>query len=203
MVLEVIAGPMFSGKSEELIKNIRKYLIAKKKVQVFKHGFDNRYGRECISSHNKSKIEAFIAMNTSDIINELKEDTDIIAIDEVQFFDEKIIDLCNNLADEKHVIVAGLNLNFLGQPFKFHKSEKTMADLMVFADKITKLFAVCTYKEGGKICGRPASRTQRIIDSKNPDAAKQLLVGGSESYEARCRYHHKPIIGQRRLNNKS
>jgi len=201
MVLEVITGPMFSGKSEELIRNIRKYLIAKKKVQVFKHGFDNRYAKESISSHNEAKIEAFIAINTSDIINELKDNTDVVAIDEVQFFDDNIIGLCNDLADKgKHVIVAGLNLNFLGQPFKFHNSEKTVADLMVFADKITKLFAVCTHKEGGKICGNPASRTQRMVDNRSPDVDKQLLVGGPESYEARCRFHHKPRFGQKPLN---
>jgi thymidine kinase len=201
MVLEVITGPMFSGKSEELIKNIRKNLIAKKKVQIFKHGFDSRYSKECLASHNKSKIEAFIAMNTSDIKNELKDGTEVVAIDEVQFFDDNIIQLCNKLADTgKHVIVAGLNLNFMGEPFKLHNSERTMAEFMVFADKITKLSAVCTFKEGSRICGKPATRTQRIADNKHTDSDFQVLVGGSESYEARCRVHHKPLAGQRRLN---
>jgi thymidine kinase len=204
MVLEVITGPMFSGKSEELIKNIRKQIIANKKVQIFKHGFDSRYSKKNIASHNKSKIEAFIAFNTSDIINELKDDTEVIAIDEIQFFDAKIIDLCNCLADRgRHVIVSGLNLNFLGEPFRFENSERTMAELIAYADNVTKLFAVCTYKEGGKICGMPASRTQRIIDSRNPDEKSQVLVGGTESYEARCRCHHKPGTGQKRLNSKN
>jgi thymidine kinase len=200
MVLEVIVGPMFAGKSEELIKNIRKYFIAHKKVQVFKHGFDSRYSKESISSHNHAKIEAFIAMNTQDIINELKPDTEIIAIDEVQFFDDAVIRLCNDLADRgKHVIVSGLGLNFYGEPFKFADSERTMAELMVLADKITSLTAVCTHKELGNICGMPATRTQRMVDDRDPDIVSQVLVGGSESYEARCRVHHKKRTGQKQL----
>jgi thymidine kinase len=204
MVLEVITGPMFSGKSEELIKNIRTYQIASKKIQVFKHGFDKRYSKECLSSHNENMIEAIIALSTADIRNALKEDTEVVAIDEVQFFDDAIIELCNDLADRGvHVIVTGLNLNYRGKPFKFANSEKTMADLIVYADKITKLSAVCTYRESGKICGRPATRTQRKVDDRDPHADNEVLVGGAESYEARCRYHHKPMTGQKKLNNKN
>jgi thymidine kinase len=185
------------------MRNIRKHNVTKKKIQVFKHGFDNRYSRECLSSHDKVKIEALNAMTSDDIVNALEAGTEVIVIDEVQFFDSKIIDLCNKWADEgREVIVAGLNLNFMGEPFRFSDSERTMAELIAKADKIIKLSAICTYKEGTKICGRPASRTQRIVDSKSPDAPAEILVGGPEQYEARCRHHHKPIAGQSTLNRR-
>ncbi|MBW3017444.1 thymidine kinase [Candidatus Woesearchaeota archaeon] len=209
MVLKVIIGPMFAGKSDELMRNIRKHRVTNKKIQIFKHSFDTRYSKQCLSSHDKVKIEANIAHSTNEILRTLDNDTEVVVIDEVQFFDDKIIDLCNHWANQgREVVVAGLNLNFLGQPFKFMNSEKTMADLIVTADKITKLSAVCTYRFGGKICGRPATRTQRIVDSKSPGEKAEVLVGGPESYEARCREHHRPISGQstliepKPLNNK-
>jgi len=203
MTLKVITGPMFSGKSDELLRNIRKHKVTKKKMQIFKHGFDNRYSKECLSSHDKVKIEAINAMTSEDILNSLEPDTEVIVVDEVQFFDGKIVDLCNKWADEgREVIVAGLNLNFMGEPFRFADSERTMAELLAKADKIIKLSAICTYKEGLRMCGRPASRTQRIVDSKSPEAPAEILVGGPEQYEARCRLHHKPIAGQSTLPNR-
>ncbi|MEA1939849.1 MAG: thymidine kinase [Candidatus Caldatribacteriota bacterium] len=179
--IEVICGSMFSGKSEELIRRVRRVQIAKKKVQVFKPAIDNRYEIQYIYSHNGSKVEAININNSSDIQKKLKPDTEVVAVDEVQFFDDNIIDISQKLADQgKRIIIAGLDQNFRGEPFG------PVPQLLAIAEYIDKLQAICM------VCGKSASRTQRLINghpAKYSDPT--ILVGAKESYEARCRRCHK------------
>jgi len=179
--IEVICGSMFSGKSEELIRRVRRVQIAKKKVQVFKPAIDNRYEIQYIYSHNGSKVEAVNIDNPNNILSMLKEDTEVVAIDEVQFFNDDIINISQKLADQgKRIIIAGLDQDFRGDPFG------PMPKLLAIAEYIDKLHAICM------ICGKTASRTQRLVDgvpAKYSDPT--ILVGAKESYEARCRRCHK------------
>ena len=191
--LEVITGCMFAGKTEELIRRINTLQFADKKVIVFKPAIDNRYEEDFIVSHAGSKIRSIAISEAIEIFDHLDEDVDVVAIDEVQFFDDKVIDVCEHLALEGlRVMVAGLDMDFKGEPFG------VIPTLLTQAEFVTKLTAVCT------VCGSPATRTQRIIDGEPASYFDPIvLIGASESYEARCRHHHvvkdKPSI-QKELN---
>jgi thymidine kinase len=176
--IEIVCGSMFSGKSEELIRRARRAKIAKQKVKVFKPFLDNRYAKDAVSSHNGENIEALRVEHPDDIWNCLDSDTQVVAIDEVQFFCPSIVAVCQELADKgKRVILAGLDQTFKAEPFG------PMPQLMAIAESVTKLHAICV------ICGEEASRSQRIIDGKPAsEDSPTILVGASESYEARCRH---------------
>ncbi|WP_338752018.1 thymidine kinase [Bacillus sp. FJAT-52991] len=179
--LEVICGSMFSGKSEELIRRVRRAQFAKQTIMVFKPVIDNRYSEESVVSHNGSSVIAKPIQSSATILAEVTPDVDIVAIDEAQFFDDDITNVAQTLADRGHrVVLAGLDQDFRGEPFG------PMPALMAAAELVTKLQAVCA------VCGSPASRTQRLI---NGQPAKYddpiILVGASESYEPRCRHHHE------------
>ena len=181
--IEVIAGPMYSGKSEELIRRVRRVKIAKQKVQVFKPEIDNRYSKDDVVSHCGEKEEAIAVKNSTQILELIDEDVEVVAIDEAQFFDEGIVKVVCDIADKhKRVICAGLDMDFKGEPFG------SMPDLMAIAEFVDKIQAVCMK------CGRPATRTQRLI---NGQPAKYddpiVLVGAKESYEARCRKCHEVL----------
>ncbi|RLG75305.1 MAG: thymidine kinase [Thermoprotei archaeon] len=183
--IEVIVGPMFAGKTSELIRRIVRESYAKKKVGIFKPSIDVRYSIENVVSHNGLSYPAFVVpTNKNGIwkIYELAKENglDVVGIDEAHFFPTELVSVCEKLADEGvRVIVAGLNLDFRGEPFE------TVKELLARADDITYLTAVCT------VCGSPATRTQRLIDGKPaPYDSPRIVVGGKELYEARCRKHH-------------
>ena len=179
--IEVVCGSMFSGKTEELIRRVRRARIAKQKVQVFKPALDNRYRAEQVSSHDGLRWEAVPVGNAREILERLDPDTNVVAVDEAQFFDWELSQVCNELASRGlRVILGGLDMDFRGEPFG------PMPLLMAEAEEVTKLQAICV------VCGAPASRTQRLIDGR-PAAYDDpiILVGGSESYEARCRHCHE------------
>ncbi|HSJ57392.1 MAG TPA: thymidine kinase [Anaerolineae bacterium] len=179
--IEVVCGSMFSGKTEELIRRVRRAHIARQQVQVFKPAIDSRYHSEKVSSHNGMHWHAVPVATACDILNKIEPGTTVVAVDEAQFFDWEISSVCGELADRGlRVIVAGLDMDFRGEPFG------PMPLLMAEAEEVTKLQAICL------TCGAPASRTQRLIDGK-PAAYDDpvILVGGSESYEARCRACHQ------------
>ncbi len=180
-IIEVVCGSMFCGKTEELIRRLRRAVIAKQKVQVFKPVIDNRYQVAKVSSHNGEAFDALPIEKARDIFNHLKPDTTVIGIDEAQFFDEEIICIVDQLADQGvRVILAGLDMDFRGEPFG------VMPKLMAAAERVDKLSAICM------VCGNSASRTQRLV---NGEPAKYddpvIIVGASEMYEARCRQHHQ------------
>jgi len=178
--IEVICGSMFSGKSEELIRRVHRVQIAKKKVQVFKPTIDNRFAIQYIYSHNGSKIKAINISQPKELLEKLDPDTEVIAIDEAQFYSDDIVSICQKLADEgKRIIIAGLDQDFRGEPFG------PMPKLLAIAEYITKLQAICM------VCGNPASRTQRIINGKPAKYSDPtILLGAKETYEARCRRCH-------------
>ncbi len=179
--VEVICGSMFSGKSEELIRRIRRSQFAKQKIAVFKPELDNRYSEEAVVSHNGTTVIALPVACSADIVGHVTDDCDVIAIDEAQFFDDGIVDIVMELANHGfRVIVAGLDQDFRGEPFG------PMPRLMAIAEMVTKLQAVCT------VCGSPSSRTQRLING-NPAGFDDpiILVGAAEAYEPRCRMHHE------------
>ncbi|MFC2031237.1 thymidine kinase [Chloroflexota bacterium] len=178
--IEVICGSMFSGKTEELIRRIRRASIARQKLQVFKPALDDRYRTSQVASHNGLQWEAIPVGKAREILDRLDADTTVVAVDEAQFFDWELSQVCNELAGRGlRVILAGLDMDFRGEPFG------PMPLLMAEAEEVTKLQAICV------TCGAPASRTQRLIDGR-PAAYDDpiILVGGSESYEARCRLCH-------------
>ena len=179
--IEVICGSMFSGKSEELIRRIRWAQLAKEQVIVFKPEIDKRYSENAIVSHNGTKFSANAVGHSSAIKEFDKLESTVIAIDEAQFFDEGIIDVVTDLADNGYrVIIAGLDQDFKGMPFQ------PMPSLMAIAEQITKLQAVCT------TCGAPASRTQRLVNGAPATYNDPVvMIGASEKYEARCRRHHE------------
>jgi thymidine kinase len=179
--LEIVCGSMFSGKSEELIRRVRRASFGKLKVQVFKPALDNRYSTEEVVSHNGTKVLAKPVKASLDILELLDFDTQVVAIDEVQFFDEAIIFVVQSLADRGiRVIVAGLDQDFRGEPFG------PVPTLMALAETVTKLQAICLS------CGSPASRTQRLINGQPANYNDPIiLVGASESYEPRCRHCHE------------
>ncbi|MBN1262273.1 MAG: thymidine kinase [Anaerolineae bacterium] len=179
--IEVVCGSMFSGKTEELIRRLRRAQIAKQHVQVFKPAIDRRYSDTAIASHNGLQEAAIPVHDTAEMRRRLDPEADVIAIDEVQFFDEDVVALCNALASAgKRVICAGLDLNFRGEPFG------PLPELLAAAEQVSKLQAICVK------CGGPASRTQRLIDGAPAYYDDPvLLVGASEVYEARCRGCHE------------
>ncbi len=171
--IEVIAGCMFSGKTEELIRRLRRAKIAKLNVKIFKPKIDNRYSAGEIVSHSEQSLPSIIVENPFEII-EYSEDAHVIGIDEAQFFSKEIVEVANKLADRgKRVIVAGLDQDYRGLPFD------PMPQLLAVAEYITKTLAICVN------CGNPADRTQRKVVS-----AERVLVGATDSYEARCRKCH-------------
>lgn len=180
--IELVCGSMFSGKTEELLRRIRRAEIARKKVQLFKPTIDDRYGLVRVASHDGlAREDAVVVCNAEDILRRLEVDTEVVAVDEVQFFDETIADVCDHLADRGlRVIVAGLDQDFRGEPFG------PMPLLLARAERVDKLHAICV------ACGASASRTQRLIDGRPARYDDPvILVGGSESYEARCRNCHE------------
>ncbi len=181
--VEVICGVMFSGKSEELIRRIKRATIAKQKVQVFKPDIDVRYDPLFINSHGGVKFHAISIRQTDDILKHIEADTDVIAIDEIQFFHEDIIPTIEKIAKQgKRVILAGLDLDFKGEPFGI------MPQIMCIAEYVDKLHAICVK------CFAPATRTQRLINDKPAHYNDPIIkVGASESYEPRCRDCHKII----------
>lgn len=180
--LELVCGSMFSGKTEELLRRIRRAEIARKQVQVFKPKLDNRYGLQRVASHNgMAREDVIIVERAEEILALLRHETEVVAIDEIQFFDWSIAEVCSRLADQgKRVIGAGLDQDFRGEPFG------PMPLLMALAEQVEKLQAICV------CCGANASRTQRLIDGRPARYDDPvILVGGSESYEARCRDCHE------------
>ena len=180
--IELVCGSMFSGKTEELLRRIRRAEIARKKVQLFKPTIDNRYGVVRVASHDGiGREDAVVVCDAEDILRRLDADTEVVAVDEVQFFDESIADVCDHLADRGlRVIAAGLDQDFRGEPFG------PMPLLLARAELVDKLHAICVS------CGAAASRTQRLIDGRPARYDDPvILVGGSESYEARCRNCHE------------
>ena len=179
--LEVITGPMFCGKTDELLRRLRRAIIAKQKIQVFKPGFDIRYSSEKVTSHAGNEYNAYPVENISDVPTLLLDDVTLVAIDEAQFFGEKVIDVIQALVDKGiRVIVAGLDMDFRGEPFGL------MPVLLAQAEVVDKLHAICME------CGEEATRTQRLVDG-NPAYYDDpiIIVGASEMYEARCRIHHQ------------
>jgi thymidine kinase len=179
--LTVITGSMFSGKTEELIRLVRRSLYARRKVQVFKHALDTRSETSEVKSHNGLLYEAAAVSSSEELFERVERTTDVVAIEEVQFFDERIVEVCRRLADGGYdVIAAGLDMDFRGRPFG------PMPRLLAEADDVLKLHAICAR------CGRDASRTQRLVDGEPaPASAPTILVGAEESYEARCRHCHE------------
>ncbi len=180
--IEVITGVMFSGKSEELLRRVRRALIARRSVQVFKSHLDDRYsGIRAISSHDGRRVEARPVSSSLEIAEQTRNDVDVVAIDEVQFLDSGIIEVANRLADRGiRVIISGTDMDFRGEPFG------PIGPLLAVAESIDKLHAICV------VCGDLATRNQRLIDGR-PAVAEgpTIQVGGSETYEARCRHCHE------------
>jgi thymidine kinase len=178
--IEVISGCMFAGKTEELIRRIKVLEFAKKNILVFKPAIDNRYSETKVVSHGGSSVESIIVKEPKDILDYVKDDTDVIAVDEVQFFSEDIVAVCDYLAKQgKRVMCAGLDTDFRGEPFG------VMPKLITTAEFVTKLTAVCM------ICGAPATRTQRLVNGQPASFYDPIImVGAAESYEARCRHCH-------------
>ncbi len=172
---------MFSGKTDELIRRLRRARIAKQKIQVFKPVIDNRYAVEKVTSHAGNEFDAIPVANANAISMLVEPDATVVAVDEAQFFDWHIADVCQSLASRGvRVIAAGLDMDFRGEPFG------PMPLLMAQAEKVDKLQAICV------VCGMPASRTQRLIDGRPANYNDPVVqVGGSEAYEARCREHHE------------
>jgi thymidine kinase len=166
---------MFSGKSEELIRRIKRAIIAKQKVQVFKPALDDRYDISAVASHSQSKHQAIAVKDTTDLLRHLDPDTQVVALDEAQFLDESLIPIIEDLANRGvRVIAGGLDQDSNGEPFGI------MPILLAKADYVTKLQAICM------VCGALASRTQRMVHTGG-----QVLVGAAEAYEARCRHCHE------------
>ncbi len=179
--IEVIAGVMFSGKSEELIRRVRRSLIARKKAQVFKSHLDARYsGIYAVSSHDGRMVEAIPVDSSSQLARAIDPGAHVIAIDEAQFLDAGIVGVVTDLAQRgRRVIIAGTDTDFRGEPFG------AMPQLMAIAEVVDKLHAICV------LCGGPASRNQRLIDGKPaPYSSPTIMVGAADSYEARCRMCH-------------
>lgn len=178
--IEVVCGSMFSGKSEELIRRVKRAQIAKQKVQVFKPKIDDRYSKQEIVSHSGYSFKAVAIDHPEEIIKNLDDDTQVVAIDEIQFFSDNIVDICQELASKgKRVIAAGLDQDFRGKPFG------PMPNLLAIAEDVDKLHAICVK------CGHSASRSQRLINGEPaPFDSQIILVGADEAYDARCRICH-------------
>ena len=169
--IEVISGSMFSGKSEELIRRLRRAQIAKKNILIFKPEIDNRYDDAYVVSHSAQKINAISVKSSKDILEHLTDDVEVVGIDEAQFLDDGLIDVVNDLADKKvRIIIAGLDQDYLGNPFGI------MPLLLAIADDVVKTQAICVK------CGAPATKSLRIVESHD-----QILVGAENIYQPVCR----------------
>lgn len=178
--IEVICGPMFSGKSEELIRRLRRAEIARQRVQIFKHVIDARYDSDNIVSHSCQSLPSVAVSAAADILASIDDRTELVAIDEAQFFDAKLVAVCDRLANQgKRIIVAGLDLDYRGVPFG------PMPHLICRAEYVTKQLAICM------VCGDPAGFTQRLTPSRD-----QIQVGATGMYEARCRHHFEAPASQ-------
>ncbi|MBE3134273.1 MAG: thymidine kinase [Acidobacteria bacterium] len=178
--IEVITGSMFSGKSEELIRRLRRAQIARQKVQIFKPRVDSRFGDTQIVSHSDMRIGSDNVSSSADLLKDVEPDTEVVGIDEGQFFDQDLPAVCNALANRgKRVIVAGLDQDYLGKPFE------PMPQLLAIAEYITKTLAICM------VCGGPANHTQRLVASKD-----RVLLGAQGTYEARCRHCFDPTLAR-------
>lgn len=178
--IEVVCGPMFSGKTEELIRRLRRAELARQKVQVFKPEIDVRYSNSDIVSHSAQRVGAVTVGSSGAILEMVEPGTQVVGIDEAQFFDARVVKVAEHLANEgRRVLVAGLDTDYRAEPFE------PMPALIAVADYITKLSAVCMQ------CGDPATRTQRLAGG----GAERVIVGAQERYEARCRRCHDPFAG--------
>lgn len=174
--IEVICGSMFAGKTQELIRRVRLATIARMKAQVFKHGLDTRYAKDFVVSHDRVKIECRPVKAAKDILARVKPDTEVVGIDEVHFFKNDVVDVCEKLANSgRRVIVAGLDQDYLGRPFE------PVARLLALAEYVTKNLAICV------VCGNPANKSQRVAAGKS-----RIVVGHTDKYEARCRRCFRP-----------
>jgi thymidine kinase len=174
--IEVVCGPMFSGKSEELIRRLRRAEIARQRVQIFKPVIDKRYSDTEIVSHSDLRIPADVVNRSAEILERLDPRTEVVGMDEAHFLDAEVVDVAQRLANMgKRVVVAGLETDYLGRPFE------QVRDLMTVAEEVTKLLAICVR------CGNPAKHTQRLVASE-----ERILVGASGMYEARCRRCFEP-----------
>ncbi|MBW3552400.1 MAG: thymidine kinase [Gemmatimonadetes bacterium] len=189
--IEVVSGVMFSGKSEELLRRVRRATLARRRVQVFKSQLDDRYGIREVVSHDNGRLNAEMVGSSSELMQRVRADTQVVAVDEVQFMDDGVIAVANALADRgARVIMVGTDMDFRGQPFG------PIGALLAVAEKVDKLQAICVR------CGELATRNQRLIDGKPaPAEGPTIQVGGLESYEARCRACHvvPPYGGQTSL----
>ena len=177
--IEVVCGPMFSGKTEELIRRLRRAVIARQKVEVFKPAIDNRYDPTDIVSHGSQRLKAVPVLGAGDILERIEPETEVVGIDEAQFFDEKIVRVAERLAnDGRRVLVAGLDADYTIAPFQ------PMPQIMAAAEYVTKLLAICV------VCGNPANRSQRVAGG-----GSQVEVGAQDRYEARCRRCFEEYVG--------
>ena len=179
--IEVICGPMFSGKSDELLRRVERVEIARRKVQTFKPSMDYRYAVDRVVAHTGASREASAVPTARDILLQVGQDTSVVAVDEAQFFDDSIVEVCEELADSgRRVIVSGLDQDFRGKPFG------PIPLLMAVAERVDKMKAICV------VCGGEAHRSQRLINGQPaPGDAPTVLVGGAEAYEPRCRHCHQ------------
>jgi len=176
--IEVICGPMFSGKSEELIRRLRRAMIARKRVEVFKPTIDNRYSDDEIVSHGDQRMKSTVVSSAQEILDQIDRRAQVIGVDESNFFGPDLVDVATHLADMgKQVIIAGLDTDYLGRPFP------PMPELLCLAESITKTLAICMR------CGNPAKHTQRLVESSD-----LIVVGASGMYEARCRRCFEPGV---------
>ena len=176
--IEVICGSMFSGKTEELIRRLRRAQIARQRVQIFKPKIDERYSQDHLVSHSEMRLKSEAVSSADEILQRIDWRAEVIGVDEAQFFDARLVQVCNQLADlGKRVVVAGLDKDYLGKPFE------PMPQLMAVAEYIEKTLAICMK------CGNPANYTQRLVDSSD-----RVLVGATGTYEARCRRCFEPVL---------
>ena len=174
--LEVICGPMFSGKTEELIRRLKRAVIAKRRVQCFKPRIEARYDAEAVVSHSAQRLNSIVVDRAAEIFEKLLPDVEVVGIDEVQFLGPEVFEVCQKLADRGlRVVVAGLDMDYRGVPFD------PMPQLLAVAESITKELAICV------VCGAPGSRSQRTIA-----AEERVMVGAQGQYEARCRKCFSP-----------
>lgn len=178
--VEVICGSMFSGKTEELIRRLRRARIARQRVQVFKPAIDDRYSAEHVTSHGQDREEAEVVASSEELLRRVDDRTEVVGIDEVQFFDAGIVVVIDKLANlGKRVIVAGLDQDYLGRPFE------PVPQIMAIAEHVTKTLAVCVR------CGAPANRSQRLVAGDG-----RVVVGSKEVYEPRCRRCFEPELAR-------
>ncbi len=176
--IEVVTGSMFSGKTEELIRRLRRAQIARQRVQIFKPRIDDRFSDHHITSHSEMRLASVSVASSRELLEQVRPDTQVVGVDEGQFFDAELPAVCNTLADQgRRVVVAGLDQDYLGKPFE------PMPQLLAIAEYITKTLAICV------VCGNPANHTQRLVVSR-----ERVLVGASGAYEARCRVCFDPRL---------